>query len=793
MLVSIDIGTSYSSICMAGADGKIQPVDVGTGISVFGSKHSLPTAVFLEDNGNVLVGQAAMNSRKRKPQNFRMEFKRELGQNTPIFLGNESFMPEDLYTKIFIHFKQCAEKAGGEPIEKAYITYPASYSKSKRERIIAAAKSAGLFNVVLVDEPTAAAMSYAAEGALKDGQNLMVYDFGGGTFDVSLVRYENGKFTLLTEPYGLEHCGGIDIDRIIFKDIMSKVDTEFLQQLKKANRLNYMKFECQMSELSVKAKHHLSVSECFEDEIPVGLFDSVPYQLTREKFNSMTAKLIGQTITACNDILKRAELKISDLSAVLMVGGTSRVPLVRDMVKQFAGKVPVLEAKDLELAVACGAIKYDSLGNNDRWRKNVMMSDLIDEYAFTPSFVFGSSIKRSEIATVIFTDTLEDMPQNAWDVSADRSERVMAWITRGETIDNYFGVNLFIGAEGGINGKLACNKMFCRYEKLRSVRFNGCLHTDEAENMSCMFYGCESLTSLDVSGFDTSKVTNMRSMFGDCRSLTSLDVSGFDTSKVTNMSRMFCLCKSLTSLDLSSFDTSKVTDMSGMFDLCESLTSLDVSGFDTSNVTNMQSMFYHCSSLTSLVLSSFDTSKVTDMSYMFHWCESLTSLDVSGFDTSKVTDMASMFYLCGSLTSLDLSSFDTPRVTDMSDMFWYCKSLTRLDVSSFDTSEVTNMSSMFMFCESLTSLDVSGFDTSKVTDMSRMFYVCESLTSLDVSGFDTSEVTNMSSMFECCKSLTSLDVSGFDTSKVNDMSSMFAECRKLDYLCIKGFSNSKAT
>ena len=123
MIVSIDIGTSYSSMCVMGPDGKAKPVDISTGASMYGSKYSLPSAVFVEDNGNVLVGQAAMNSRKRKPQNFCMEFKRNLGQNIPILLGNRSFFPEDLYTELFRHMKSCAEKASSQPIEKAYLTH----------------------------------------------------------------------------------------------------------------------------------------------------------------------------------------------------------------------------------------------------------------------------------------------------------------------------------------------------------------------------------------------------------------------------------------------------------------------------------------------------------------------------------------------------------------------------------------------------------------------------------------------------------------------------------------------
>ena len=125
MIASIDIGTSYSSICILGPDGKARPVDVSTGASMFGSKYSLPSAVFVEDNGNILVGQAAMNSRRHKPQNFHKEFKRNLGEEIPFLLGERSFRPEELYTELFRHMKLRAEKLTGEPIEKAYLTYPA--------------------------------------------------------------------------------------------------------------------------------------------------------------------------------------------------------------------------------------------------------------------------------------------------------------------------------------------------------------------------------------------------------------------------------------------------------------------------------------------------------------------------------------------------------------------------------------------------------------------------------------------------------------------------------------------
>mgnify|MGYP004452822769 CR=1 FL=1 len=317
---------------------------------------------------------------------------------------------------------------------------------------------------------------------------------------------------------------------------------------------------------------------------------------------------------------------------------------------------------------------------------------------------------------------------------------------------------------------------------------------EKITDMSYMFYGCSSLTSLNANNFNTSNATKMSSMFSGCKSLSRLDLSGFDTSKVTNMLLMFSNCSNLTSLDVSSFNTSKVTNMAGMFSNCKSLTNLDIRNFDTSSVademdmmiyTSMGYMFSGCSSLTSLDLSNFNTENVTDMSYMFSECSNLTTLDVGNFDTSNVTSMDGMFYNCKGLKTLDVGGFNTSKVSGMVSMFSGCSSLTSLDVSGFNTSKVNNMANMFSSCSSLSTLNVSSFSTSKVENMSTMFSSCGSLTSLDVSNFDTSNVNNMSEMFSNCNSLTTLNISNFDTSSIVDeiyqtpMGSMFSGCTNL--------------
>ena len=214
-------------------------------------------------------------------------------------------------------------------------------------------------------------------------------------------------------------------------------------------------------------------------------------------------------------------------------------------------------------------------------------------------------------------------------------------------------------------------------------------------------------------------------LFSNCASLTTMNVSGWDTSQVRNMSFMFSNCASLATLDVSKWNTSRVTNMRYMFSASSKLTALDVSKWDTSHVTNMSDMFYDCSEL--------------------------ATLDVSKWNTSSVTDMEGMFWDCGKLTPLDVSGWDTSGVTDMNYMFSYCKSLTTLDISNWNTSQVTNMSSMFNFCTGLTTLDVSGWDTSGVTNMSSMFYYCSKLATIYIGGgWNTDKVTSSSSMFYGC-------------------------------------------
>jgi len=299
--------------------------------------------------------------------------------------------------------------------------------------------------------------------------------------------------------------------------------------------------------------------------------------------------------------------------------------------------------------------------------------------------------------------------------------------------------------EGNVIAGLSLRSFFDGMINLTAIQNLDRLDTSNVRDMYRMFINTHSLSSVDVSNFNTRQVKDMSEMFYGT-GIEALDLSSFDTSQVTNMNGMFFL-SNLRQVNLANFDTSQVADMGSMFSRAN-FTSIDVSSFETSQVTNMASMFDRAGEVSSLDLSSFDTSKVRDMRYMFNGLAELASLDVSSFDTTQVQNMASMFTGTQSLKNINLSSFDTGLVKNMDNMFEGI-GVSSLDVSTFDTSQVTSMTAMFRNAASITDLALSNFNTSNVIGFSLMFAGMTNLVSLDLSSFDTSkEFGYLSAMFD---------------------------------------------
>ena len=331
-------------------------------------------------------------------------------------------------------------------------------------------------------------------------------------------------------------------------------------------------------------------------------------------------------------------------------------------------------------------------GTGAIYKENVMQNETTTPSSSTSTFL-NTEVLRNQIESITIekTNVVPSDAKYSKDISSKQDGSVMLWYTDKDNNSLY---EISIGSENG------------------SVEAN--------TNGSGMFAYLDNVSTLDLSGLDTSNMTSMSKMFYNSKSLTNIDVSGFDTSKVVNMNRMFEGCSSVESLDLSSFNTSKVINFIATFGGCESLTELDLSNFDTSSTTKMTYMFGSCTSLVNLNISSFDTSKVNDMTLMFQSCYKLTNIDLSNFDTSNVTSMEGMFYACNILKSLDLSNFNTSKVDNMKKMFMYCYDLKTIYVSDkWDTSKVNLSSNMFLDCKSL--VGTVQYDKSK-TDISMANY-----------------------------------------------------------------------
>ena len=410
-------------------------------------------------------------------------------------------------------------------------------------------------------------------------------------------------------------------------------------------------------------------------------------------------------------------------------------------------------------------------GTGAIYKENVIQNETTTPSSSTSTFL-NTEVLRNQIESI----TIEKnnvVPNNAKyskDISSKQDGSVMLWYTDKDN-NNLYEVS--IGSENGsVEANTNGNGMFAYLDNVSTLDLSG-LDTSNMTSMSGMFYNSKSLTNIDVSGFDTSKVVTMANMFEGCTNLKDLDVSNFKTSNVIYMAGMFENCSNIENLDLSNFDTSKVTEMGtnssssgGMFHGCTNLKSLNLSNFDTSNVVLMGNMFSGCASLESLNLSSFDTSNIEHMGYMFNACYSLKSLDLSNFNTSRVVDMTRMFTRCYELSELNITSFDTSKVTSMDSMFLGCTSLKEINVSNFNTSKVTRMGDMFESCNSLSKLDLSNFDTHNVKIMYYMFNMNTNLKTIYVSDkWDTSNVTESIAMFQRCTSL--VGAVPFDSSKTD--------------------------
>ena len=330
-IIGIDLGTTNSCVSvMEGGEAVVIPNAEGD--------RTTPSVVAFTKNGERLVGQIAKRQAVTNPDNTVISIKRDMGTNKKVTINGEEFTPQEISAMILQKLKTDAENYLGQKVTEAVITVPAYFSDSQRQATKDAGKIAGLNVLRIINEPTAAALAYGVDKENKE-QKVLIYDLGGGTFDVSILEIGDGVFEVLATS-GNNKLGGDDFDEKIIEYLVSEFKKEQGIDLSKDNMAMQ-----RLKEAAENAKKELSQAGQTTINLPFITADAngpkhMNITLTRAKFEELIRPLVEKTLEPVNQALKDAKLSSSDIDQVLLVGGSTRVPLVQEEVKKITGKEP---------------------------------------------------------------------------------------------------------------------------------------------------------------------------------------------------------------------------------------------------------------------------------------------------------------------------------------------------------------------------------------------------------------------------------------------------------------------
>ncbi|MDD7345397.1 MAG: molecular chaperone DnaK [Ruminococcus sp.] len=353
-VIGIDLGTTNS--CVAVIEGG-EPVVIANAEGA----RTTPSVVAFSKTGERMVGQVAKRQAITNPERTVSSIKRHMGSDYKVQIDDKAYTPQEISAMILAKLKSDAESYLGGKVSEAVITVPAYFTDAQRQATKDAGKIAGLEVKRIINEPTAAALAYGIDK--EDDQKVMVYDLGGGTFDVSIIEMGDGVQEVLATA-GNNHLGGDDFDQ----RIIDWLADEFKKEQGIDLRSDKMAMQ-RLKEAAEKAKIELSGVTTSNISLPFITADAtgpkhLETTLTRAKFNEMTADLVEATMGPVRQALSDSGLKVSDLHKILMVGGSSRIPAVQEAIKSFTGKEPFKGINPDECVAVGAAIQGGVLGGD---------------------------------------------------------------------------------------------------------------------------------------------------------------------------------------------------------------------------------------------------------------------------------------------------------------------------------------------------------------------------------------------------------------------------------------------